>query len=149
VRFSMRWDRSDAILLAASGQEVDLGDINAAWVRHMDPAACLPGDMDPGHREAARVICDHAVWALLESLDAFQLDPPAGLLAVPRNPGQLKLARRHGLDIPRTLVTSDPSAALKFVRSCRRGAIVKMLDSAAVAMQTSTGSAPWHARAVT
>src|SRR5262249_59401847 len=126
------WDKTDRLLLSSISDRLDICDVSSVWVRHTDPGANLPFDLDPSHREAARAESDSTVFSLIECLDVYQLDPPESLRRAPHQPRQLQLARAAGLEIPRTLITNDPQAVRLFANTCRNGVIAKMVDGSSV-----------------
>jgi glutathione synthase/RimK-type ligase-like ATP-grasp enzyme len=76
--------------------------------------------------------------AMLQSLivllgDRFWINHPVAARATDAGNGKighLEIARRLGLDVPRTLATNDPDEARAFVRSCPSGAIYKPFRTA-------------------
>src|SRR5262245_32071512 len=136
IQLTVGWDAEDRIILSDSAMELDLGTVSAVWIRGMDAGAKHPADLDPGHHDIAQAEAASMIWGMLESLNAFQLDPPDNLRCAPHKPRQLQLARAVGLEIPRTLITSDPQAVREFGKTCRHGMIAKMVDGAGVRVQT-------------
>src|SRR5262245_41546381 len=114
----------------------------------MDTGANLPDDLDAGLQEASRAESDTMIWSLLECLNVFQLDPPESLRRAPYKPRQLQLARKGGLEIPRTLITNDPRAVREFAKTCRRGLIAKMIDGSSIGVETDQGLTPVYTRAL-
>lgn len=128
-RLTIGWDPNDRLLLSHEGAgAIDLSEVGAVWLRHTDTGDALSHEMDPDHRAAARLESDAMVWGLLECLEVFQLDPPAAIRAAPYKPRQLQLARRFGLDIPKTLVSNDPGRVREFARTCGGAMIGKLVD---------------------
>lgn len=115
-----------------------LDDADAIWLRHLDPDG-LPGDLRPDERAAARQQAEAALWAALACAPGLLLDPPEALLAVPAKPRLQQLAAAFGLDVPRTLVTSDPAALRAFAAACPGGLVGKLVDSGAL---TAAGAGP-------
>ncbi len=111
---------------------VDLCDATAVWYRRMHPGAGLSRDLDPQLSAASVGEARAVLLGMLHALPCFQLDPWAAVRRAEQKPMQLALARRCGLEIPRTLSTNDPEAAREFVASCVHGAVAKMLSSFAV-----------------
>jgi glutathione synthase/RimK-type ligase-like ATP-grasp enzyme len=142
LQLSIGWDKTDRLRLSSLSDQLDLSRVRSVWVRHTDPGADLPLDLDPSHREAARAESDSTVFSLIECLDVYQLDPPESLRRAPYKPRQLQLARAAGLEIPRTLITNNPQAVRDFADTCRNGMIAKMVDGSSVGVGTTTGSEP-------
>jgi len=106
----------------------------------MEPAACAavwwrrPGAVEPagpgaGERRLSDGEWTHAIGGLARAAGGFWVNDPHAEEAARRKLVQLEAARHAGLTVPRTLVTNDVEAARAFVRSCRRGAVVKSLSS--------------------
>src|SRR6266481_3564781 len=58
LRLNISWDRKDRLHLSSSTGELDLTQVSAVWIRHMDTGARLPDYLDPDHREASRIESD-------------------------------------------------------------------------------------------
>jgi hypothetical protein len=83
-----------------------------SWTRHFSCDA-IEGSGDPGQDLFLRESW-HAAAAGLAAVSSVQVAPPPhGLLA------QLRIARQHGVAVPRTLVTTDPAVARDALRSRR------------------------------
>jgi hypothetical protein len=122
----------DHIALGGPTGPIDLGALDAVYYRRVAYGRHLPADMDPQLRAASAREIRAVVEGLLGALPVFQLD---GLWTVRRASSkqlQARLARKAGLDVPRTLTTNDPAAVRTFAASCRRGLVAKMLSSFAV-----------------
>ena len=72
------------------------------------------------------------IFGMLAALEVFTIDPLEVIRRAEHKPLQLRLARRVGLDVPRTLSTNDPEAVRAFARSAPGGLITKMMTSFAV-----------------
>ena len=147
-RLTIILDRGERFLLAAADGEFDLSQVSAVWIRGMDPGFKLPDGLDPGHHEAVQAESSSMVWAMLESLNVFKLDPPENLRRAPYEPRQLQLAREAGLDIPKTLVTDDPEAVREFAKTCGNGLIAKMVDGSGIRLETDYGMEPVYTRRI-
>ncbi len=66
-----------------------------------------------------------AFHGLFEAMNALWVNPPALDASASHKPYQLALAQRLGLDIPQTMMTSDPDAAHEFWRACDGDVIYK------------------------
>ena len=142
----LTWDSKEKQILTGPNGDLDLSEVGAVWLRHIAPAAQLPDDMEPDHRAGAKVVCEEAVWGLLQCQNAFQLDPYDVLESAPTKPRQLQLARALGLEIPRTLITNRPETLRTWVKGCPGGVIVKMLNSGSVTVEGEHGDEPIYAR---
>jgi glutathione synthase/RimK-type ligase-like ATP-grasp enzyme len=113
-------------------REIDLDRVRSVWLRRLSPLR--PGEhLEP---EDAQFAKDEALCLLLglaETLrDRFWVNPMAPALVTDRGHGkvsQLDLARRLGLEVPRTLATNDADAAREFLSGCKGGAIYKPFRS--------------------
>lgn len=126
--------------------EIDLDRVTTVWLRRL--AALKPGaDLEP---EDAQFALDEAL-AFTLSLgvtlgDRFWVNPMVHALATDRGHGkvsQLELARRIGLEVPRTLASNDPEAAKEFVASCHGGAIYKPFRSPTRSVELDDGRKQW------
>lgn len=102
--------RSRTLLLTPEG-EIDLSDVTAAWFHQTSIGYSIPELDDPRHRELAVGTSLVTLQGVLASLDAFLVDPfsHAEFKQV-----QLRAAHEAGLEIPRTLITSDPESVRRF-----------------------------------
>jgi len=62
---------------------------------------------------------------LFEAMDALWINPPALDASASHKPYQLALAQTLGLEIPQTMMTSDPEEAREFWRACDGDVIYK------------------------
>lgn len=107
------------------GGQLDLEQVRAVWWRR--PSAFgLPDTLhNPAHRRLALSEATTAFHGLFEAMDALWINPPALDAAASHKPYQLALAQRLGLDIPHTMMTSDPDEAREFWRACNGDVIYK------------------------
>lgn len=112
-----------------------LADVDAIWVRHFDPGDALPDGMEPAHRQASLDQAYAALWSVLDCTDAYVCDPTIPLLGTPRKPGLQRMAVRHGLTVPRSIVTNDPAAVRRFAATCPGGLIGKLIESGGISIQ--------------
>ncbi len=124
--------RRESLAVAGGGSRgaLDLAAVRAVWWRrprpfHPDPAIPLSS-----HRAFAAGEAAEAFAGLWSGLAARWVNHPDLELAAGRKVWQLRLARRCGLDVPRTRVTSDPRAARAFLRELgAAGAVFKALHA--------------------
>lgn len=64
---------------------------------------------------------------ILRSLDCFWVSHPDALRAANFKPRQLQVAKQHGMRTPRTEITNDPAALLRFYEECHGRLIYKTL----------------------
>lgn len=107
------------------GGQLDLETVRAVWWRR--PSAFgLPDTLrDPAHRRLALSEATTAFHGLFEAMDARWINSPVLDAAASHKPYQLALAQRLGLDIPQTMMTSDPDEAREFWRVCDGDVIYK------------------------
>jgi glutathione synthase/RimK-type ligase-like ATP-grasp enzyme len=116
---------------------VDLGTLDAIYYRRVAYGRGLPADMDPQLRAASAREIRAVVEGLLGALPVFQLDPLWTVRRAASKQLQARLARRAGLDVPRTLTSNDPAAVRAFAATCPGGMVAKMLSSFAVKSEGS------------
>jgi glutathione synthase/RimK-type ligase-like ATP-grasp enzyme len=147
-QLTIGWGPEDLLLHGNGADTIDLTGVSAVWLRHTDTADALPRAMNADHRAAARLESDAMVWGLLECIEVFQLDPPEAIRAAPYKPRQLQLARRSGLEIPRTVVTNDPARVREFAKTCPDGVIAKLVDGSLLGGDLARGVASKFTRRV-
>ena len=121
-----------AAQLESAGDVVDTSEIAGAWHRRVEVGAKIPTTMDkrlrmPSVEESRRVL-----FGLLASLACPVVDRWRVLRHAEQKQLQLEIARKVGLEIPRTLVTNDPAAVREFWDACRGNVITKMMTGFAV-----------------
>jgi glutathione synthase/RimK-type ligase-like ATP-grasp enzyme len=95
--------------VTVAGDEIDLDAVGAAYIRPQESS-------DRGRQADSTLV----TWADLTR--AGVVNRPAAMAANNSKPYQLGLIERFGFDVPDTLVTTDPEAALRFNR--RHGRVV-------------------------
>jgi glutathione synthase/RimK-type ligase-like ATP-grasp enzyme len=119
--------RPGRFLVGTAEGPIDPATCVAVWWRRprpVDPAG--PGD---GERRLSNGEWTHAIGGLSRAAGGYWVNDPHAEEAARKKLVQLEAAHHAGLTVPRTLVTNDVAAARAFVRSCRRGAVVKSLSS--------------------
>ena len=111
------------------GRALDLARVGAAWWRRPQAFALHADVVGPDDRGFALGETHAAVTGLWSLLDAGWINDPDADERASRKVWQLEVARRVGLTIPRSLVTSDPDAAKAFVSSLPGGAIYKAFSA--------------------
>ena len=99
-----------------NGGTFDLSEIGAVWWRRPQPYGLPEVLSDPAHQRFCVSEADMAFQGLYQSLEAFWVNVPLRDVAASRKPWQITLAQEIGLEIPPTLMTSDPEAAQEFWR---------------------------------
>jgi glutathione synthase/RimK-type ligase-like ATP-grasp enzyme len=94
---------------------IDLSRCHAAWWRRPQPLGLAPTMRLPAHRAFAYAECHAALASVWATLDAAWINDPVCDELAGRKALQLAIAREAGLQIPETLITSEPSRARAFV----------------------------------
>lgn len=113
---SCSWGSGDGVL-RAEGRVLRLRDVSAVWLRRIASFAC-PTDV---HGWFARGECSAFLAGVAQSMPWARWVNPLHA-AITGDGGlskirQVEVARGCGLDVPRSLFTSDPAAATAFVAS--------------------------------
>lgn len=104
---------------------LDLGDVRAVWWRRPQAFQLPESVVDPSHRRLALSEASTAFAGLYQSMKASWINAPLRDSAAAHKPWQLAVAQETGLDIPDTLITSDPEAARAFWTACDGDVIYK------------------------
>ncbi len=106
------------------GSWLDLEDCRAGWWRRALPAGHDPRIADP----------EQATWALNETYEAMSgfwdavpitwVSPPRAIETSMMKTWQLPAARSAGLEVPETLITSDPEEARAFIDRIGLGRVI-------------------------
>ena len=123
---------SERLQLISAKDQLDLREVSAIWHRRLEIGGRIPSSIDPQLRMASMGESNRTVKGMLESLHAFRMDHEPLIRHAENKQIQLQVARKLGLDTPRTLITNDPEAVRAFERSCENGIVTKMLSSFAV-----------------
>ena len=105
LRYDLTFGTSLEGWIEVRGRQVAIDEIRGAYVR--------PGEAAAGAPRAAATTLLAAVASLH---DAVVINPPSAGRSNASKPYQLELIARGGFAVPDTLVTTDPSAARKFLR---------------------------------
>jgi glutathione synthase/RimK-type ligase-like ATP-grasp enzyme len=108
-----------------SGGQLDLDTVRAVWWRRPGPFSLPETLTDPAHRRLALSEATTAFHGLFAAMPARWINPPALDILGSHKPYQLAVAQSLGLEIPRTMMTSDPEEAREFWRSCNGDVIYK------------------------
>lgn len=96
-------------------RRIELSAIQAVWYRRTE-AFDLSDIEDKSYRKFAAAECRHFMRELWFSLaHARWVSPPDAIYCASVKLEQLHRAKRHGFRVPRTLVTNDPAAVVKFI----------------------------------
>lgn len=121
-------DEGREVLRFQVGNQNMLLDANdAIWYRRANWGGKIPQDMDKQLRHGCVQETEACLRGVLAAAPCFVLDPPEMVRKNGHKPMQLRLAKRLGLETPRTLITNDVEAARAFIAACPQGVIAKML----------------------
>jgi hypothetical protein len=104
---------------------LDLDTVRAVWWRRPGTFGLPESLTDPTHRRLALSEATTAFHGLFAAMPALWINPPALDALASHKPYQLALAQSLGLEIPRTMMTSDPEETREFWRSCNGDVIYK------------------------
>jgi hypothetical protein len=96
-------------------RDIDFADCRAIWWRRPQTPLISEAITRPTHRLFAMSEVHEALAGLWHAVDAFWINDPARDQLAHRKVYQLRVAQEVGLTIPRTLITSDPETARRFV----------------------------------
>ncbi|MEK7193684.1 MAG: MvdC/MvdD family ATP grasp protein [Patescibacteria group bacterium] len=118
----------DGMLRIADNPIISLMEIKSCWyrgTRSPENLSVLP----EGYFKLVKEESTAALWSLYTTLETFWMNKPvvANRLLEHNKFFQLKCASRHGLLVPRTIITNDPKNLLEFCRACGGSIAVKML----------------------
>ncbi|HXG24827.1 MAG TPA: hypothetical protein VNJ09_09750 [Chthonomonadales bacterium] len=120
---------AERLRLKTPSFETDFAAVKSVWYRVAvapDVASHLsPVDADFARRESTQAV--RSLWHLLR--DRFWVNDWPSMVTADYKPYQLRVAREVGLEIPRTLISNDPSDVRSFSKSCGNGMIYKTLTT--------------------
>lgn len=100
----------------ANGVEINRNQIRSVWLRrYTEPEVSFGGDEEA--EKFSRQEYDFALKWFLGSLECFFLDTEEDMRRGRNKINQLLMAKRLGLEIPRTLITNDPGEAKLFLEA--------------------------------
>jgi hypothetical protein len=127
--------------LRAGAECLELGDITSAYVRPHD-SRLLPEVENAGPGSAAwshAIRLEDALFCWAELTSALVVNRPSAMASNGSKPYQSALIRSFGIDIPDTLITTDPDAALEFWE--KHGSVVYKSVSGVRSIVSRFGSA--------
>lgn len=107
------------------GRPLDLRQVGAVWYRRLRPLSLDPALADEVSRTFAWSESNEALLGTWYSLECYWMNAPLADEAAQRKLRQLQLARRVGLAIPETLVTSVPGEARAFIDEHGPGNVIR------------------------
>jgi glutathione synthase/RimK-type ligase-like ATP-grasp enzyme len=117
---------------------LDVDAVRAVWMRRLWPAA-LDDELDPELRDGCLRESMAALLGFLDGLhDRRVVNRPEADRAAENKLRQLRIARRLGLPVPRTLVTNDPAEVIAFHEALGGRMVTKMLTPLTQSMSGHT-----------
>lgn len=116
------------------GERLLLEEISSVWYRRPTPLHAderLPALQRTFIEREARA----GLWGLLQAMDCTWVNHPDAIRQAAYKPRQLSLARRLGLNIPRTLITTSAPAFQRFYEECQGHVIYKLLGFPSYAVE--------------
>ncbi len=104
--------------------EVDLTQVNVGWWRRVRPFVIDPAIRRPMDAAFVQSETSQAVNGMLDALDCPWVNPREADASAHHKPYQWAVAQRLGLRVPRTMVTSDPGEAKRFIEEIGVGKVV-------------------------
>ncbi|MBW4561628.1 MAG: MvdD family ATP-grasp ribosomal peptide maturase [Mojavia pulchra JT2-VF2] len=132
VQLDVYYGDSEQVILTTDDQKLDLSEVGAVWYRRISIGSKIPNTMDKQLRQASIQESRVTVQGMISSIRGFHLDPQPNIRRAENKQLQLQVARKLGLDTPRTLTTNNPQAVKQFAQECEQGMITKMLSSFAI-----------------
>jgi glutathione synthase/RimK-type ligase-like ATP-grasp enzyme len=127
LRITIDADRYARNLTLAADGRLDLGEIDAVWLRR--PGIIRTSGLPEPWMEA--MVSNegfNVVSGLLRSLTCLFVNHPASDHEASFKLWQLEVARRVGLTIPKTIVTNVPDAVAEFYEQCRGEVVGKLVS---------------------
>ncbi|MEH2245634.1 MvdD family ATP-grasp ribosomal peptide maturase [Nostoc sp.] len=132
VQLDVYYGATEQVILEADDQKLDLSEVSAVWYRRIAIGSRIPTTMDKQMRQASIQESRVTIQGMIASIQGFHLDPLPNIRRAENKQLQLQIARKIGLDTPRTLTTNNPQAVKQFAQECEQGMITKMLSSFAI-----------------
>ena len=131
LSFGCSPDGGSSTVLRTQERTLDLERVSTIWRRRPAPPEAPPAVQDPAWRSYVELECEAMLNAVWHSLSCRWLPAPTSVLRrADLKPLQLKLAGELGLELPPTLITSDPQAFLDFYREHDGDLVSKLLGTA-------------------
>jgi glutathione synthase/RimK-type ligase-like ATP-grasp enzyme len=120
-----------SIFLMHNGKEVNSDEITSIWWRR-------PGKFEFNHdisiqeRHFLASELHHSIHGFLNASSAFWVSHPSAIKDASKKIEQLVFARSIGLNIPKTLVSTERDEILDFYRQCNKNILYKVLFDASL-----------------
>jgi len=114
----------DSWQLRLPDRRIDLAECGSGWWRRALPNGRAPEIVDPDESSWALNETYEAMTGFWEALPITWVSPPRAIETSMMKTWQLPTARSVGLDVPATLVTSDPDDAREFIDRVGLGRVI-------------------------
>jgi hypothetical protein len=131
LEFDGRWHGE--LALTDNDRTVDVDRVRSVWWRRPGQPV-LPDALSPWEREFARAEIEQVTRGLYDSLDCFWMSHPDAIDRASWKLSQLQRAAALGFEVPRTVVTNDPSRAVRFHAACHGRMVFKVLTGPYLAL---------------
>ncbi|MGH6986992.1 MAG: MvdC/MvdD family ATP grasp protein [Caulobacteraceae bacterium] len=118
----------EQLSVTAHGRSFASEEIRSVWNRRQEPLK-LPDRLSESETDFAKSEMSALLFGVVRTSNWCWVNHPDRNRYASAKPLQLSVARRLGLEIPRTCITNDPRAAQSFIRQCAGRAIYKTLYS--------------------
>ncbi|MBH8556149.1 MvdD family ATP-grasp ribosomal peptide maturase [Nostocaceae cyanobacterium CENA357] len=132
IQLDVYYGETERVTLNVDDQTLDLNKVSAVWYRRIAIGSKIPDSMDKQLRQASLKESRVTIEGMIASIKGFHLDPLPNIRRAENKQLQLQIARKVGLDTPRTLTTNNPLAVKQFAQECQQRIITKMLSSFAI-----------------
>lgn len=132
-----RWRPDGTLELEDRATAVVLDDLRAVWYRRAKYPA--PDGLAADAARAFAIRVRSFVHGLVERSDVPVFQSKSCIAAADRKPLQLAVARRCGLDVPRTLVSTDGDALRAFARHLGGEVVTKVVTSFVIGDREAPG----------
>ncbi len=114
------------VILEKAGKRFDLSEVTGVWYRRPEGPS-FPADFDPQMHDFVNRECREFLQGIWRSINCSFVNHPDKIRLAENKIEQLGRMNKMGFQIPDTLVTNDPKAAMKFYDSHGGEIIAKTL----------------------
>ncbi len=104
------------VILEKAGKRFDLSEVTGVWYRRPEGPS-FPADFDPQMHDFVNRECREFLQGIWRSINCSFVNHPDKIRLAENKIEQLGRMNKMGFQIPDTLVTNDPKAAMKFYDS--------------------------------
>jgi len=125
-------------LRLTNGRILDFSQVQSVWYRRPVSPSPRP-ELSKEENDFVEAEARDALLGIWRTLDWFWVSHPDHIRQAENKLNQLMRARSLGFDIPRTLVTNDPTSAYKFFEKCGGKMIAKPLRQSQIYTNKGVG----------